>query len=214
MDITTEKVCSICGKYVDLIGAFLSAAEKNPICFDCSLNKLSAENPLLNYILTEQEKERENPSPDRMYWIALVDKVCSAPDDFLCLSPEELTYYAVSLFAGEIDNGGIHQFFTNSSGDIYFFVVKGLQELNANVTLTLLTEAKHVIFPNCDPPEDRILRATMIDWPDPDDDPSYQKKWAEIEQISKQLQEDPDNLAYLVHQYAVHYKLFPDSNQG
>lgn len=56
---------------------------------------------------------------------------------------DDIEKEAIALFwlDGEVDNGGLHQYFLNSSGDMAPYAVAGLERLNAKEALALLKSA-------------------------------------------------------------------------
>lgn len=79
-------------------------------------------------------------SPVWRFWERLVES------DFNSLSPDEKLYYAAGCLRGDVNNGGLHQYFFNSSGRSYEFAAEGLKRLGAGQTLAIVQEAKHAIF--------------------------------------------------------------------
>lgn len=77
-------------------------------------------------------KQREY-DPYRELWVYLVKKVHGEENGFENLTKEEKLYFTVSIFEGEVYNGGMHQFFSNSSGEYYEEAVKGLKALKASI---------------------------------------------------------------------------------
>ncbi len=77
-------------------------------------------------------------------------------------TPGQRALYATTLFAREVDNGGLAQFFGNSSGMYAKYVEAGLRLLGAHDTLDTFLEALRV-FPDGDVPVDWETRRKMID---------------------------------------------------
>ena len=94
MSTLDEKVpCVECGKPVSV----KLASKRNGLCLRCSANR----------------------NPFFVLYSSLIDRVCHAPEGFESLSEAAKLYYALTLFRNEINNGGFHQFFFNSSGSYY-----------------------------------------------------------------------------------------------
>ncbi len=154
----------------------------------------------------EQSKEfyrkQKEYDPYRELWIDLVKKVHDDKTGFDSLSQEEKVYFTVSLFDGEVYNGGMHQFFSNSSGEYYAEVVEGLKILKAFNSLSLLNRAAEVLFGKLEPPKDIVQRwTTMKQFPDDDNEP--RPDWdIELDEIDRLYYEDPDNLNKLLTHYA------------
>jgi len=87
---------------------------------------------------------------DLQYFYALyemlIHRVNQSRGGFDDLSEPEKLYYTVALLRNEINNGGFHQYFFNSSGSYYNHAEAGLQQLGATQTLALLHQAKEIVF--------------------------------------------------------------------
>ena len=160
----------------------------------------------------EYYAEQRKPNPARDYWGELVNRVHKTPEGFSGLLPVERVYYAVSVFEGEVYNGGVHQFFYNSSGNFYPTVVAGLRELGAATSLELLLRARQSLFPDSEPPTDWEARREVLPWW-PKDKNAPTPAWSiETERIDKELWTDPDKLGERLQEYAARHKLIPDAN--
>lgn len=151
--------------------------------------------------------QQRQPDPFRDHWTDLVHRVHDAPDGFYRLSHPERTYYLVCMLQGEVFNGGIGQFFDNSSGDFYRETLEALEEVGATRCHALLVAAKQVLFPTGDPPRDRAARyAAMPEFPDAPD--ALRPAWdLELERISDEFYTDPDKLPERLHKYALDHQL-------
>jgi hypothetical protein len=117
-----EKVaCLECGKPVS---ASL-ASRREGLCLRCSAKR----------------------NPFFVLYSSLIERVCHSPGGFDTLSDAEKLYYALTLFQNEVNNGGFHQVFFNSSGSYYDLIENGLVRFNEPRTLELLHQAKHIVFP-------------------------------------------------------------------
>jgi len=155
-------------------------------------------------------EEQRKPDPVRDYWKVLVHRVHHTPEGFYGLSPTERTYYAVCLFEGEIYNGGVHQFFYNSSGNFYSEVIAGLQELGAIKSLELLLLAKQVLFSDVDLPAATAERREILPWW-PKDKTAPTPAWSvELDSIDGKFYADPDKLGERLRYYALYHKLIPE----
>ena len=85
--------------------------------------------------------------PVFVLYSSLIERVCHSPSGFDALSDAEKLYYALTLFQNEVNNGGFHQVFFNSSGSYYDLIENGLVRFNEPRTLELLHQAKHLVFP-------------------------------------------------------------------
>jgi len=152
-------------------------------------------------------QQQRQPDPFRDYWTSLVHRVHDVPDGFYRLSHPEQTYFLVTVLQGEVFNGGIGQFFDNSSGDFYRETLDALEELGAMRCHGLLVAAKHVLFPHGDIPRDQAARyEIMPKYPDAPDAP--RPDWdMELERISDEFYTDPDQLPERLHRYALDNQL-------
>ena len=96
----------------------------------------------------------------------------------------------------------MHQFFSNSSGELYSEVVEGLTLLGANKALWLLRRATKILFGHANPPKDRFQRwEAMKQYPEDDNAPI--PDWSiELEKVDEEYWEDPDNISDLLTKYA------------
>lgn len=140
--------------------------------------------------------------PQRELWTQLVDRVHASEQGFASLSRDEKTYYAVSVLEGEVYNGGMHQFFSNSSGALYAEALRGLEVLGATETLALLLRAKTVLFGALEPAEDRQVRWETMKQYAEDDDAELPDWSLALEAIDKAYYLAPDNLQHRLEAFA------------
>lgn len=69
--------------------------------------------------------------------------------------------FSITLFIREVDNGGLEQFLSNTSGQYINMVLTGLNLINASEQLEALKEAI-TIFPDCVIPLDRNKRNKVL----------------------------------------------------
>lgn len=152
-------------------------------------------------------QEQRKPDPFRDHWKALVEKVYGAPDGFYRLSHPEQTYYLVCVLQGEVYNGGLGQFFDNSSGDLYQETLDALVELGAMRCHAILLAAKRALFPQNDPPRDRAERiAAEPAYPEGPDAP--RPAWRLVlERLDDEFYTDPDKLDERLRRYALDHEL-------
>lgn len=62
----------------------------------------------------------------------------------------------------EILNGGLHQYFWNSAGIVWYEAVKGCREMSMERTAQILFEAGS-LFPHGTPPQDRDVRCDQLE---------------------------------------------------
>jgi len=146
------------------------------------------------------EKQKEY-DPYSELWSSLVGRVHGDNGAFDNLSKPEKIYFAVSCLDGEVYNGGMHQFFSNSSGEFYAEAIEGLTLLEATESLSLLRCATKILFGDAFPPKDRQQRwALMKQYSDYENEPM--PEWSmELEKIDRQYWKDPDDLGDLLINY-------------
>lgn len=77
-------------------------------------------------------------------------------------TPGQQAIYATTLFAREVDNGGLRQFFGNSSGMYARYVAEGLTLLGAHELLKAFSAGTR-IFPQGEVPLDRSARNKFVE---------------------------------------------------
>jgi hypothetical protein len=146
-------------------------------------------------------RKQKEYDPFGELWTHLVKKAHAKENGFESLTKEEKLYFSVCIFDGEVYNGGMEQFFSNSSGELYAEVVEGLTKLKATNSLSLLRQAADILFGEVEPPKDRLERWNAMKQYPEDDEPK--PEWAvELDKLAKQYNEDPDNLSDLLTNYA------------
>ena len=143
-----------------------------------------------------QERERNATDPFRIYWRQLVNRVHQTPSGFAGLSEQERQYFAVACLSGEVYNGGFDQFFSNSSGGLYEYAIRGLSSMGAAQSLELLLKAKQVLFDTADVPEDSAARWQLLESRKSDSQDSH------LDQLDKMFWKDPDGLGALSRAFA------------
>jgi hypothetical protein len=99
-------------------------------------------------------------------------------------TPGQRAIYTGTVFAREVDNGGLSQFFWNSSGDLYQEVLQGLTRLGASNKAMSLQKAARFFGDEETIPERSIRQAKLDATPreerkarlDPFDDELYGEK--------------------------------------
>ena len=161
-----------------------STAQKNDgLCMPCKTgNRQNIENAKLYYA---KERELDKTCPFRALWRELVDKVYNQPIGFSGLTEEEKIYFAVGVLNGETYNGGIIQFFDNTSGEYYRYAELGLIRLEANNSLSLLRAAKKELFGSADLPKDQEKRWSIM---------RKANREAQLDKLDTEYYKDLDNL--------------------
>lgn len=204
--------CSACDKPIGEIGSVLSDGAA-PLCFDCCLDQLRQTSPLLDQALTAMAHARDHPNPEAVHWASLVDRVGNDPDGISRLAGAERTYFLLSVFNGEVLNGGITQFFTNSSGAYFSETIKCLRQLGANTELRLLTQAKALMFPDTEPSVDHAERMMQqLQWMDSPEQPDEIERLARLEAISQALWDHSDQFSAAVQRFGIQSGFFEPLN--
>jgi len=97
----------------------------------------------------EQSKEfyrkQKEYDPFKELWMHIVKKAHAEENGFDNLTKEEKLYYSVNILDGEVYNGGMEQFFSNSSGELYREVIEGIKIIKAGNALLLLRQAAKIL---------------------------------------------------------------------
>jgi Domain of unknown function (DUF4375) len=83
------------------------------------------------------------------------------------LSPAQLGLFAFIWLEREVNNGGFDQYFFNSASDYAEEALQALDTIGARTTARIVRRAMHV-FPNAQPPRDRITRQELLFRIDPE----------------------------------------------
>jgi hypothetical protein len=183
--------CTACGAII----LPTTAAATGGVCMACK-NGIRKDIEAAKIYYAEQKK----PNPFRDYWVDVVRRVHKTPEGYRGLSPVEQTYFALRVFLGDVFNGGIEGYFSNSAADYYESAVAGLRELGASQTLELLLKAARLIFPNGNViAENKARRDAMRG-------EFGESVTAELDGICKQLWADPDGLNGLLEEFALRHR--------
>jgi hypothetical protein len=157
----------------------------------------------------EEEKKRRDSPGDR-FWRSLVDRVHRTPEGYGGLTEAEQVYFAVCVLEGEVYNGGFEQYFFNSSADYYARAVDGLTEMGAVQSLSLLLEAKQVLFGSTPMPSTESDRfAVLLGIAD---DAAEAPEWAQwLDAVDRRFCEDPDQLTERLARFAEQHSLYEES---
>lgn len=105
-------------------------------------------------------------SPDTNNAINEIDnyvcKLCSWGDTLERLTEPQKNFYFNQNLEREINNGGINQFFYNSSGDFAHETLTSLRTIGANKTADILQQAIDQ-FPSSTVPKDRAKRQEILE---------------------------------------------------
>ena len=113
--------------------------------------------------------------------------------DFDDLSRAEQVFRVIWELEAEVNNGGFHQYFSNSSGDTAFAVVDALKAVGAHHAARIAADANGV-FPRSAPPRDRTQRQHLLDSLGPE-------QRTLLESLDEEFYRYPDNLTELLYGY-------------
>ncbi|HZW91521.1 MAG TPA: DUF4375 domain-containing protein [Candidatus Eremiobacteraceae bacterium] len=130
-----------------------------------------------------------------MLYSSLIERVFHTPGGFDALTDAEKLYYALTLFQNEVNNGGFHQFFFNSSGSYYDLIENGLVTFDEPRMLELLHHAKQLVFPEITIPADLEKRRRLMPEPAPD-------LMNKLDALDQQFYRSPDNLSAKLEAFA------------
>jgi hypothetical protein len=151
-----------------------------------------------------EEREDECIHPFRSHWRSLVETVHNSPNGFDSLSEHEKLYFAVSLLQLEVNNGGFHQYFFNSSSSHYRYAEKGLMALGATDALETLRQAKEMLFPSTPVPEDTQTRRLALRGVTED-----MQLNPKLDELDRHYWTDPEELDSRLRAFALEHGLVP-----
>jgi hypothetical protein len=95
---------------------------------------------------------------------------------------ERLVHILFCVMNSEIENGGVHQFFSNSSGDLAEDAKAGLKEIGAKRVLDVLRKASEV-FPKGVVPADRETRNDILEEHEDEEGDAF---WKRFDNLSRE----------------------------
>ncbi len=87
---------------------------------------------------------------------------CKSHEDYITLPIILRIIVSVYRFDLELNNGGVHQFLSNSSGDLSKDIIRYLSEIGADKSYEIMNQISSY-FPNNDIPQDRVSRNEAIE---------------------------------------------------
>jgi hypothetical protein len=190
--------CRECG---ELILPF-TAERTGGLCMPCKQGTRKQIDEAIKW----REEQRNLVDPFRGLWLSLVNKVHKTAAGYEGLTESEKLYFSVGLLEGEVYNGGFHQYFFNSSASYFDDAIRGLDEIGAVESLTLLRTAKESLFPSCPIPSDTSERRETLPWYPPKGEtvPDWCKT---LDELDKRFCQDPDGLGQRLQKYAADHQL-------
>ncbi len=119
---------------------------------DSDNEKTSIENPDASDNLNTRIIELDN----------YISELCNWGDNIEKLTERQKNFYFNQNLEREINNGGFHQYFFNSSGDFAHETILSLKNITADKTADLLQKAINE-FPNKTVPKDRDKRQEIME---------------------------------------------------
>jgi hypothetical protein len=184
--------------------------EEKVACVKCgSLVSTSFARRMKGLCVVCKTKQRTT-NPFSLLYASLIQRVDDSPESFTSLSRAEQLYYALTLFQNEVNNGGFHQFFFNSSGAYYGLIENGLISLDEPHLLDLLHRAKEIVLPDVEVPVDKGTRRNLL----PIEEPGAAKpEWAKkIDELDRAFYSIPYRLTPKLQAFARERGLVPQES--
>jgi hypothetical protein len=118
--------------------------------------------------------------------------------DFANLTEPERVFAAIWELESEVNNGGFHQFYFNSTGDIAYFTPDALAKIGAKNVAQLVSEANS-LFPNRCPAREQMLRRQQLQ-------AIGETATNALENLDDQFYQYPDNLTDLLYDYVIAHR--------
>ena len=155
-----------------------------------------------------RQQEEQKYDPFRALWSSLVSRDRNVKGGHQGFTRAERLYFALRVLEREVYNGGMEQFFWNSSGNLFGDVIEGLTELDAPRTRALTLQAKEIIFGELTPPSEATARREhMKQAPTAD----VRKK---LDEIDRAFCADPEKLGERLDAFARNSGLLTAFEQG
>ena len=183
--------CRTCGESIHPD----TAAKNNGLCMPC---KGGYRQNLEAGKRRNEEDLRFRQSEEWKHWLTLVTRA-ELPGGIKHLTPEERTYFSVSILVKEVDNGGFEQFFFNSSGSLLAYAMDGLLELGATQSAGALDSARNLLFAGAPVPVETEARRNFL---------RARDSPAELESLDRLFWKDEDKLHERCGEYARRHGLF------
>jgi hypothetical protein len=117
---------------------------------------------------------------DPVWWSGDIDGTVARYE--YCLAPfsrEQRLMYALTWYQGEVDNGGHHQLFWNSTGIVFPDALSAVQEMGLSEGVAIMTEAKQRL--GGEPSRDRSERQEQLHGHDPEQFQDLDNRFYELE---------------------------------
>ncbi len=94
------------------------------------------------------------------------DLLLSSKTEFARLEPKTKVAYCLHQLEAEVNNGGFHQFFSNSTGEYVLETIEALNAIGARKTSDLLKRAVAIGFPKGYPADAVEYESAVADFED------------------------------------------------
>lgn len=108
------------------------------------------------------------------------------------LSVRDRTGFCMYILEMEVNNGGFHQFFYNSSGRFALQSVEALENIGASKTASLLSKAISIAYPRGYPRDSSLHQSLLLDFDTVSD---------ELYELDIEFYRYEDDLARLTNEY-------------
>jgi hypothetical protein len=122
------------------------------------------------------------------------DLLLDTKSDFKQLAPKVQVAYCLHRLEAEVNNGGFHQFFSNSTGEYVTETIQALVTIGATKTSDLLKRAVSIGFPSGYPSDASQYESAVADFDDVAD---------ELDALDQEFFKYADPLTELVNEYLV-----------
>jgi Domain of unknown function (DUF4375) len=200
-------LCTRCGDSIHP-----DTAKRNEgLCRPCVRgNQLTIEQRNEQHRQRREEERARLESPEHKYWSSLVKRVFNEAGGFESLPKGDQLYFLISVLSGEVHNGGFDQFFSNTSGNRYKETVSALAEVGDQATLSLLLEAKNVLFTAAAVPVDRMARFSLMTTASKNH-PNYGSACHALDALDKRFYASAENVDVVLARLATVYSLYGDA---
>jgi len=120
------------------------------------------------------------------------DLLIDTKAEFMRLAPKVQVAYCLHRLEAEVNNGGFHQFFSNSTGEYVTETMRALVEIGATKTSELLKRAVSIGFPAGYPSDASQYESLVADFDDVVD---------ELDALDQEFFKYADPLSELVNKY-------------
>jgi hypothetical protein len=118
--------------------------------------------------------------------------------EFKDLTPEEQVFLSVWQLESEINNGGFHQYFLNSSGDVAWFAPEALERIGASKMAAIVRRA-NAVFSGGSPPTEPVQRQQALE-------SAGRSALQILDEIDQDFYQYPDDLTSLLFDFVIAHR--------